>query len=216
MDMKKDKDFLERLCKGLATQFGSNCEVVVHDIQQDYEESIIAIENGHITRRKVGDGGSEIVLQVLKSSDDVQNDHLNYLTKTQDGKILKSSSIYIRDDNNKITGILSINFNMTDFMVGESAMRSILSHSGEERIEPELIPTNVQELLDILIDESCNLVGKPVSIMNKEDKTRAIQYLDSKGAFLVKKSGDRVAEHFGISKYTLYNYLDTPRSEPID
>lgn len=212
MNMQKDKDFLERLCKGIVAEFGANCEVVVHDIQKEYDETIVAIENGHITKRMIGDGGSEIVLQTLKSSGNVQEDQLNYLTKTQDGKILKSSSIYIRDDNEKIIGIVSINFNITDFMVGEAAIHSLVNYE-EKREEPEVIPTNVQELLDILIEESCALVGKPVSIMNKDDKTRAIQYLESKGAFLIKKSGDRVSEHFGISKYTLYNYLDVPRTE---
>lgn len=213
MDIHKDKDFLVRLSKGIAMQFGTNCEVVLHDMRNDYEETIVHIENGHITRRKVGDGGSEIVLKTLKYSNDTQEDHLNYLTKTPDGKILKSSSVYIRDDQNKIIGILSINFNITELMMGEAALRALLSHGDEEKTDLEVIPSNVHELLERLIEESCALIGKPVSIMNKDDKTRAIQYLDSKGAFLIKKSGDRISEHFGISKYTLYNYLDSPRSD---
>ena len=44
--------------------------------------------------------------------------------------------------------------------------------------------------------------------MNKEDKIRAIQFLEEAGAFLITKSGDKVSEYFGISKYTLYNYME--------
>ena len=44
--------------------------------------------------------------------------------------------------------------------------------------------------------------------MNKDDKIRAIQFLNENGAFLVTKSGDKVAKYFGISKYTLYSYID--------
>ena len=44
--------------------------------------------------------------------------------------------------------------------------------------------------------------------MNKDDKIRAIQFLNESGAFLVTKSGDKVAKYFGISKYTLYSYID--------
>ena len=44
--------------------------------------------------------------------------------------------------------------------------------------------------------------------MNKEDKVKAIQFLSSHGAFLITKSGDKVAKYFGISKYTLYSYID--------
>lgn len=44
--------------------------------------------------------------------------------------------------------------------------------------------------------------------MNKEDKIRAIRFLSEQGAFLVTRSGEKVAKYFGISKYTLYSYLD--------
>ena len=63
-------------------------------------------------------------------------------------------------------------------------------------------------LLDHLIEESVALVGKPVPLMNKEDKVTAIQFLNDAGAFLITKSGDKVANYFGISKYTLYSYID--------
>jgi predicted transcriptional regulator YheO len=78
----------------------------------------------------------------------------------------------------------------------------------ETETEPEKI-INVNDLLDELIQQSVALVGKPVMLMNKEDKVRAIQFLNQNGAFLVTKSGDKVAKYFGISKYTLYSYIDT-------
>ena len=58
------------------------------------------------------------------------------------------------------------------------------------------------------MQDSTALVGKPVPLMTKDDKIRAAQYLNRAGAFLITKSGDKVAKHFGISKYTLYSYLD--------
>jgi predicted transcriptional regulator YheO len=44
--------------------------------------------------------------------------------------------------------------------------------------------------------------------MNREDKIKAIRFLQDKGAFLITKSGDKVSKYFGISKFTLYNYID--------
>ena len=52
------------------------------------------------------------------------------------------------------------------------------------------------------------IVGKPVALMSKEDKVRAIGFLNDSGAFLVTKSGQKVCNYFGISKYTLYSYMD--------
>ena len=69
------------------------------------------------------------------------------------------------------------------------------------------------DLLDELIAQSVALVGKPVALMNKEDKMRAIGFLSQNGAFLVTKSGDKIAKYFGISKYTLYSYIDKQQEE---
>ena len=73
---------------------------------------------------------------------------------------------------------------------------------------PARITHNVNDLLDDLINQSDRLVGKPVALMTKEDKVRAIRFLNDHGALLITKSGDKIANHFGISKYTLYSYLD--------
>jgi predicted transcriptional regulator YheO len=48
--------------------------------------------------------------------------------------------------------------------------------------------------------------------MSKDDKIRAIKFLDDSGAFLITKSGPKVCQYFGISTYTLYSYLDEIRS----
>lgn len=49
--------------------------------------------------------------------------------------------------------------------------------------------------------------------MTKEDKVKAIQFLNDSGAFLITKSGDKVATYFGISKYTLYSYTDVNKEK---
>ena len=53
----------------------------------------------------------------------------------------------------------------------------------------------------------------PAPLMGREEKMKFLKYLDSKGAFLISKSSEKVCEFLGISKYTLYNYLETVRSE---
>lgn len=55
------------------------------------------------------------------------------------------------------------------------------------------------------------IVGKPVALMTKDDKISAIQFLNDSGAFLVTKSGDKISSYFGISKFTLYSYIDAAK-----
>ena len=97
---------LRQLAHGLCVHFGSNCEVVVHDLSRNQpDSSIVLIENGHVSSRKVGDGPSHIVLEALRADPAKLEDKLSYLTRTHDGRILKSSTIYIRDENGKPVGM---------------------------------------------------------------------------------------------------------------
>ena len=204
--------FLFKLAKGIASQFGPNCEVVVHDLAtNDPESSIVAIENGQVTGRKVGDGPSHVVLEAQRGENSQLQDHLSYLTKTRDGKILKSTTIYIRDDDGDPIGIFGINYDITLMLAMETALKQFTATEKEEK-EPEAISRNVSDLLDELIEQSVKLVGKPVALMNKEDKVKAIQFLNDTGAFLITKSGYKVCKYFGISKYTLYSYIDEAKS----
>ncbi len=205
---KQRLDFLQQLAKGIATQFGSQCEVVVHDLSTNQpQHSIVAVENGHITGRKVGDGASKVVLDQLLSHAEDPQDTLGYLTRTPDGKILKSSTMYIRNSKGKVTAIFSINYDISSLIMVEDALRDLIDTEENETQEPERI-VNVNDLLDDLLLQSVALVGKPVAMMNKEDKVKAIQFLNRNGVFQVMKSGNKVAKYFSISKYTLYSYID--------
>jgi len=205
------KQFLEQLAKGIAAQFGPQCEVTVHDLTGDLDSgTICAIENGHVTGRKVGDGASEIVLEALKEPGRVK-DQLGYQMRTPDGRVLKSSSIYLRDDTGRPVVLFCINYDITAIYHATGMLSEFITTAqGAERdpTDTEMIFSNVDDLLDSLIEKSCEYIGKPVAVMSKEDKVRAIHYLDAKGAFLIKKAGDRVSKYYDISKYTLYNYLD--------
>lgn len=201
-------NFLRHLAKGLADQFGPNCEIVIHDLSDNYKEnSIVAIENGHVSNRKVGDGPSLAVLDALKSDPQKLEDHASYLTKIKDGRILKSTTIYIRNDEQKIIGVFSINYDITELIMIENAIKPLVSVESEEKASP--IPQNVTDLLNDLIEESTRQVGKPVPLMTREDKIKAIKFLNDRGALLITKAGDKISKHFGISKYTLYSYIDS-------
>lgn len=205
--------FLTQLARGIAHQFGPNCEVVVHDLgTNEPEQSIVAIENGHITGRRLGDGPSHVVWEALKTDPKKLEDRLAYLTRTEDGKILKSSTIFIRNEEGKVSGIFAINYDITMMKTVEEQLRlfTAADTAGEE---PQTIVHNVNDLLEELIEQSAKLVGKPVAMMNKEDKVKAIGFLNDSGAFLITKSGQRVCNFFGISKYTLYSYIDEAKGE---
>ena len=206
---------LKQLAHGLAVQFGTSCEIVIHDLnQEDLSRSIVYIENGHVSNRQEGDGPSGIVLEALKADPDKIQDKLSYLTKTEDGRILKSSTMYIRGEDNTISYIFSLNYDITPLIAAQAAVQPLIQTEAEKLADgkdedtPATITHNVTELLDQLIEQATALVGKPVALMNKDDKIKVVQYLNDAGAFLITKSGDKVSSFLGISKFTLYSYMD--------
>jgi predicted transcriptional regulator YheO len=135
-------------------------------------------------------------------------DRLSYLTRTEGGRILKSSTIFIRGDGEGVDYILAINYDITELLAVDSALRGLLETNPGKDTKPQKIPQDVSSLLDSLIEQSVSLVGKPAATMNKDEKIAAIRFLNDAGAFLVTRSGDKISSYFGISKFTLYSYLD--------
>lgn len=214
--IQESLDFLIPMMEGIAGQFGDNCEVVLHDHSQGLESSIVAIINGHVTGRKVGDPSSNLGLEVLRGSD-VNGDRHNYFTKTREGKTLRSTSVYLRNNDKQVIGALCINLDISDILQAEKLLNKMAGRPDNapapSKEVNEVFVKDVNELLDYLIAECMTLIDVPVSNMSRQDKLNAIKFFDDKGVFLIKKSGERICEFLNISKYTLYAYLGELRGE---
>ena len=64
--------------------------------------------------------------------------------------------------------------------------------------------TGISELFDAALLR----VGKPAREMNKADRLRVIEYLKNMDAFSYRRAVPYVAAHLGVSRYTIYKYLD--------
>ena len=219
--MKQDMtlDILIQLAHGLAEHFGPQCEIAIHDVTRDLSNTIVSIENGQISGRAQGDAASNVVLEALHTPPEELKDQIGYLTRSSDGKALKSSSIYIRDRSGNLRYIFSVNYDISSLKAVDGLIRGLItthpatdqSGKAEQKKQESAprIPHTVTELLDSLIEHALAEVGKPVVMMTKEDKIRVVRYLNDAGAFLITKSGDRIASVLGISKFTLYKYMES-------
>lgn len=203
-EIKKIMDLLEK-------QFGRNCEVVLHDLTKDYNHTIIDIRNGHVTGREIGDCGSNLGLEVLRGSV-VNGDRYNYITHTKDGKVLRSSSLYFYNDKNKVIGSLCINLDITEELRFENYLKARNNYSLDINEDKEVFATDVKQLLEHFICEGQRIVGKPIVLMDRGEKLQFLKYLDDAGAFLITKSSERIIQLMGISKGTLYSYLEILRN----
>lgn len=205
-------DLFKQVLDLIENHFGNQCEVVLHDNQKEYEHTIVDIRNGHITGRKVGDCGGNWGLEVMRNSSD--DTHIyNKVIHTRTGKVIRGSSMFIQNEDGKNIGSICINYDITDSIRCEEFLKQFNNYSTPAPSSNELFASDVTQLLDTLLSQCETMFDKPSNTLNKEEKLEIIKFLDSKGAFLITKSGDKVCDFLGISKFTLYNYLDTIREK---
>lgn len=207
MDKNTALDFLSRLCDGLSVMFGSNCETVVHDMN-DPNKSIVYITNGQVTNRNIGDkfkilGGKDI--DKFFSGTDI----INCKALSPDKRTLKSSTFHMKGHGYHYA--LGINFDYTNFEFAHNILKDLIS-VGKDISEVIQASPNTEDLLDGYIDDALKFVGKPISMLKKEDRVQIVKCLEEKGAFVLQRSIPIISERLNISRYTLYNYLKEIRN----
>ena len=82
--------FLSAVC-------GDNFEVILHDVSEP-ETSVVAIFNGHLSGRKVGDPMTELARSLVREEVYREQDFVsNYEGRTRDGKQFVSSTYFINN-----------------------------------------------------------------------------------------------------------------------
>jgi len=206
-------DNLKAVVKGIAMIFGRYCEVVLHSLK-DLEHSVIAIENGWVTGRKLGSPMTDLGLSVLDKFDEAGSDIIgNYYSKTKNGEHLKSITIVIRNLKRKPIGFLCININLSAPL--GSFMKELLESKGSffKKGVIEHYPLTANELLERSYSEVLRIVNTYKKLNPNERLKRIIKELYIRGIFNIKNGIDYAAEHSGVSRYTVYNYIRDIKSE---
>lgn len=163
-----------QLVEGIFQMLGSRYEVILHDLSH-VESSIVALA-GDVTHRKIGGPVTNYLLQLLQKYGDSAPNSINYRNVTTDGRILRSSTIFIRDENGHIVGSLCINQDLTDYIVASRLHQEMVSfqHPAEEDEPEELFAHDISEVMEDMVRTELGMVQKPVAYMQKEDRKSVV------------------------------------------
>lgn len=198
-------DFLCRSAEGIAKMFGKYCETVVQEVIGQ-EIRIVAIYNGHVSGRKVDSTRSIYGDDV--SADDfdfskLSQDSSNQLVTLSNGKVIKSSSYYLRGAD--FTYILGINYDIT-------LMEQIRNYAEDvSQTESDFLGSlqvKKENSLDALYEEALVMVNKPAQSFRKADRQTLIRLLNEKNFFGLSKCIPFLSEKLDVSKYTIYKDLN--------
>lgn len=73
-------------------------------------------------------------------------------------------------------------------------------------------PAGGREGLGALVEKVEREFGAPLADLPRSGKQRAVRVLDERGAFAFRNAADEVADALGVSRVTIYNYLNATRA----
>ncbi|MGW7421588.1 helix-turn-helix transcriptional regulator [Streptomyces sp. NPDC054813] len=202
---------LAPVVEGIVATFGAFCEVVIHDFRRP-ERSVVAIA-GSVTGRGVGGSMSEIGMKLLAAGDTAA-DELNYLTRTRDGKLVKSSTMVLRDSAGTAFGALCVNLDVT----AVAQVHALVGDLAGVAALPDAPPTttfgdDITAVLDSIVDARQLREARPWPQLTRDERLELFRDLDRQGVFAVRGAVQQIATRLGISRASAYNYLAATRAE---
>ncbi|MFE4197007.1 transcriptional regulator [Paenarthrobacter sp. NPDC056912] len=198
------------LVEPLATLIPGECEVVLHDLRL-LPNSIVAVA-GNLTGRAVGGSATDLLLRASATGN--YSTTLGYIGKHSDGRELRSSTIIFRDIAGNAIAALCINSDTHDWRILAELARSMMpaERTGSPEAvgagEPEEFLGDVEEVAQHVLKNAINSVGVPINLFQKSHKLAVIQALKERGFFTLKESVEKAAQELGVTRFTIYNYLN--------
>lgn len=199
-------DFFGKVC-------GMNYEIVLHDAI-NMDSSIVAIANGNISGRKIGGPMSDIALKYIKEETYKNNDFVINEGRTKDGKNLISSTMFIKNKNNKLVAMLCVNNNVTELVSINKYLTNLTTSYGintqynDGKEVYENLYSSLDDVMDSMIKNTLSNIDIPPERMTPEEKIELVHKLNGHGFFLLKGAVSRIAEYLKTSDTTIYRYLN--------
>lgn len=198
------------MLEGLSKYLGEGYEIVLHSLE-DYGNSAVKIIHGSHTGRTKGAPVTDLAMNYLeeikKNPDDSTG--ITYFTHNKKGQSLKSVTIPVRGENNRIIGLLCINFNLHTSLL-EYIHNFVDGETNEEQqweTRKENFSSTSVELLENMIQEMRREVMEDLTVSSVNKNKEIIQRLYEKGLFNMKDAVAKAADILGISKNTVYLHL---------
>lgn len=205
-----DRQILNSYCtilEGLADYLGPGYEIVLHRLD-NFEHSVINIVHGEYTGRQIGAPITNKALEMLKKFNETGLSSETYYSANSKGEPLKSTTIAIRGENDKIIGLLCMNYYMnTSFHEFIRNFTPTFVSVPENAPAVETFASNVDDMILSTLEYARHQVYNDASILSSNKNKAIINLLYDKGIFQIKDAVPKVADLLGISKNTVYLHL---------
>lgn len=197
---------------------GPGYEVLLHDVSRE-DTFIVILENGAITGRDIDTPMNDFGRYLLANKDNMDRDFIaNYSAEASDGRALRSSVCFIRDEDDEVVGFLCVNYDTTTGMILKDLADFL---TGVQPLTVSGTPTEKfahrqNDQVQDLLDQVRQNWGKPLRYTSRKERREIMKWLDDNGFFKIKKAMARLTSETGKSRYTLYADLRAIRAGEED
>lgn len=216
----------------LGKTLGPDYEVVLQDLT-DQKNAIVAIANNTVSGRQIGSPLTDAALKMLSSKAYKDHDFIyNYKGVSENGHVLRSSTMFIKDETGEPIGLLCINFDDSRYLelskklfstihpASFSAARPDNRYSCSDPIQTqaaeldpyssitEVFPTDISSLMQKIFDDATSHLSTPVDHLNQYERKEIMIQLKKQGMFELKGAVPFTAKKFSCSIATVYRYLN--------
>ena len=223
--MKREREAILAALGGvvpmLGAMVGEHIEVVLHDLTRP-ESSVLLIANGHVTGRGAGSPllagpGNDKALAILAEGMNPSQPagHVSvypYPTVTRDGRALTSGTVMFRDSLGHTFAALCLNADFHSIETARALLERMLPSRSHDAEQAKLDAPDMAGLMRDIIANAVRRSGTPVARMDKDEKTAAVETMLERGLFMVRGGVERAAKALGVTRFTIYNYLEDIKS----
>lgn len=199
-----------KLVDFLADFLGEDTEVLLHDLTNP-ENSVVAIRNGHISGRDIGAPATDLALKIMKNAKYNDVDYLsNYQGTSKFGKILKSATYIIKENDGTIVGMLCINMDVEKAFEMRKFLDTMLNFENDKTQDKNIVETYSKTAYELTFDNIYKVIGEfrvEPERMDQNEKIKVIDLLNEDGTFLIKGAVSETAKALKVSEATIYRYL---------
>lgn len=208
---------LKPICEGLNATFAGKVEFILHDLSKP--EASVVLVVGSVTKRQLGAPATNVLINALRRDGNQAADIIGYPSATKDGKILRSSTVFLRNPAGEIIGCFCVNVDISDACAFNQVLTQLITplpinmgtECAEERGKNEIFAQGIGDVVEEIILYEIKRAGHTVATMTKAEKVEIVRCLDRKGVFDVKNTPELLASILGTSVFTIYNYIKEVR-----
>ncbi len=208
-----NKENLIDMIRMLYQTMGSDTEIILSDTK-----SILYVENALDPKHQIDAPLPDRERYFLTNPPETAAAYVaNYRSVMYGHNRIRSSTLFVRDENGQIQYMLSIN-TCVDPLVSMAHKLELMinGETGTVKLPPapkppeediQKVETSVAEIINGVIEEGLQRFNTTATRLTTKEKQSIMRELDKRGVFVMKGAVTEVAKALSASEVTIYRYL---------